>query len=51
MGGGDPQEIAKELRQIADDIAQGNHVNRMEEKGTCDWEDKTLMTTISEDDE
>lgn len=48
-GGGNPQEVAAALRQVADDIAQGNHINSINEKGECEWEDPCLMTVITEE--
>ena len=47
-GAGTPEEIANQLKQIASDIEQGNHINSIEEKGKCEWEDAMLFTKIME---
>lgn len=46
-GSGRAKDIANRLRLVADDIEVGNHVNALEDKGECEWEDETLMTVIT----
>lgn len=48
-GGGSPAEVAGALRQIAKDIEAGEHVTKLQGTGECEWEDSSLMTTITEE--
>ncbi len=48
-GSGTGEQIAEALRIAAQGIQDRVHLTRMAEKGVCTWEDKTLITTISEE--
>lgn len=50
-GSGTNENLAASLRQIADDVAQGNHINSIESYGKCHWEDPELYTEIEECDD
>lgn len=47
-GGGTAAEIAGALRQIAQELENGEHIVKVEGIGECEWEDSTLITTITE---
>jgi hypothetical protein len=47
-GSGTANEIAGALRQIAQDLEEGGHINAINERGETSWEDSALMTTITE---
>jgi hypothetical protein len=46
-GSGSSAEIAGALRQIAEDLENGVHIPAIIMKDECEWEDSTLMTTIT----
>lgn len=46
-GGGTTQHLIEALQTILDDLKVGNHINSLDAKGECEWEDPTLMTEIS----
>ncbi len=48
-GSGNPQEVSAALIQIAQDISLGNHINGINERGKCEWEDPCLMCLITEE--
>jgi hypothetical protein len=50
-GSGDAQKIAKQLHQVADQIAAGDYANSIAERGQATWEDPEIITTITENDE
>lgn len=48
-GSGTSQEIATVLRQIAENLNAGMHIDSINERGECIWEDECLLTEISEE--
>jgi len=48
-GGGKPANVSAALRQIAMQIESGEHINSIEERGKCEWEDSNLFVKIEED--
>ena len=50
-GSGKPLEVAKQLTQLSHDIAVGNYVNALLAVGKCTWEDSTLLTVITEEND
>jgi hypothetical protein len=47
-GGGTAEEIAAALEVIAKELRNGDHLERVNKRGSVEWEDNTLMTVISE---
>ena len=47
-GQGTAEEIANSLETIAKELRNGDHLERVNKRGSVEWEDNTLMTVISE---
>jgi hypothetical protein len=49
-GGGTAEEIANSLETIAKELRNGDHLETINKGRDVEWEDKNLMTEISEDE-